>query len=208
MALEEMDLPRFTGFAPAHWICQAERFFLHYDIGDESERFSYVMVAFDNEPFYWFNSWFRSDFLTWSDFIAAMLIQFYDGDFVDPGPPNSVSAKSAPEVSTLAILKTVARSLGSGGNFGEVPAQSRPKSVSDWDFGPKSACDGDLFGGIPSLVAQLEAIVARSEERWSKHEQLMSTRPLDSRFSEFRETRVMTVDYKKNWAQEQWWAMV
>ncbi|XP_076933727.1 uncharacterized protein LOC143599721 [Bidens hawaiensis] len=61
--------------------------------------------------------------------------------------------------------RTVAGSLGSGANFGEVLPCSRLRSVPDRDFSPKSASDRDLSGGLPSLIAQLEAIVSRSEER-------------------------------------------
>ncbi|KAJ0458482.1 hypothetical protein HanIR_Chr15g0785601 [Helianthus annuus] len=77
MALEDLEpqLPRFTGANPNSWICQSELYFQFYSIyGDE--RFSYVIEVFEDGPFYWFNSWFRSDDLTWNDFTTAMLHQF------------------------------------------------------------------------------------------------------------------------------------
>ncbi|KAM0046612.1 hypothetical protein Hdeb2414_s0009g00318551 [Helianthus debilis subsp. tardiflorus] len=77
MALEDLEpqLPRFTGSDPNSWISQSELYFRFYSIyGDE--RFSYVIEVFEDEPFYWFNSWFRSDDLTWNDFTTAMLHQF------------------------------------------------------------------------------------------------------------------------------------
>ncbi|MFS8031630.1 hypothetical protein Hanom_Chr17g01548121 [Helianthus anomalus] len=85
----------------------------------------------------------------------------------------------------LAWMKSQGTKTGDGSSdsefSGEVFTYSHPKSVSAMDFGPKSACDRDLSGGFPSLADQLEAIIARSEERWSKHQQLMSTGPTDSR---------------------------
>ncbi|KAJ0494626.1 hypothetical protein HanRHA438_Chr04g0199801 [Helianthus annuus] len=77
MALEDLEpqLPRFTGSDPNSWISQSELYFRFYSIyGDE--RFSYVIEVFEDEPFYWFNSWFRSDDLTWNDFTTAMVHQF------------------------------------------------------------------------------------------------------------------------------------
>ncbi|KAJ0940130.1 hypothetical protein HanRHA438_Chr02g0079931 [Helianthus annuus] len=77
MALEDLEpqLPRFTGSDPYLWISQSELYFRFYSIyGDE--RFSYVIEVFEDEPFYWFNSWFRSDNLTWNDFTTAMLHRF------------------------------------------------------------------------------------------------------------------------------------
>ncbi|KAF5813118.1 hypothetical protein HanXRQr2_Chr03g0094501 [Helianthus annuus] len=77
MALEDLEpqLPHFTGSDPNSWISQSELYFRFYSIyGDE--RFSYVIEVFEDEPFYWFNSWFRSDDLTWNDFTTAMLHRF------------------------------------------------------------------------------------------------------------------------------------
>ncbi|KAJ0939629.1 hypothetical protein HanRHA438_Chr02g0063341 [Helianthus annuus] len=77
MALEDLEpqLSRFTGSDPNSWISQSELYFRFYSIyGDE--RFSYVIEVFEDEPFYWFNSWFRSDDLTWKDFTTAMLHRF------------------------------------------------------------------------------------------------------------------------------------
>ncbi|KAJ0668166.1 hypothetical protein HanPI659440_Chr17g0686001 [Helianthus annuus] len=80
MALEELEdstyLSRFTGYNPARWICDAERFFSFYAIYEE-ERFPYVVESFDDEPFSWFNSWYRGpECLTWKSFTIAMLHHF------------------------------------------------------------------------------------------------------------------------------------
>ncbi|KAM0041097.1 hypothetical protein Hdeb2414_s0011g00362291 [Helianthus debilis subsp. tardiflorus] len=88
MALEELRqehprLPRFTGSNPNLWISQAEQYFLFYTIYDD-ERFPYVIESFDDEPFWWFNGWYRgSHSLTWNDFTTAMITQF-QATYVDP----------------------------------------------------------------------------------------------------------------------------
>ncbi|KAJ0599559.1 hypothetical protein HanRHA438_Chr03g0108411 [Helianthus annuus] len=86
MALEELEdatyLSRFTSYNPARWICDAERFFSFYAIYEE-ERFPYVVEWFDDEPFSWFNSWYRGpERLTWKSFTTALLHRF------QPPPPS------------------------------------------------------------------------------------------------------------------------
>ncbi|KAJ0843860.1 hypothetical protein HanRHA438_Chr15g0696051 [Helianthus annuus] len=106
MALEELEdatyLSRFTGYNPARWICDAERFFSFYAIYEE-ERFPYVVDSFDDEPFSWFNSWYRGpERLTWKSFTIAMLHRFRPPP-LSPVPPPSLPCQepSIPPTSSL-----------------------------------------------------------------------------------------------------------
>ena len=95
MALEELDdsmyLSRFNGSNPTRWICDVERFFSFYEIYGE-ERFPYVVEYFDDEPFSWFNSWYRGpERLTWKSFTIAMLHRFHTAttsNNIYPSPPS------------------------------------------------------------------------------------------------------------------------
>lgn len=101
MALEKLlqehpVLPRFTGSNPALWISQAERYFLFYAIYDD-EQFPYVIESFDDEPFWWFNGWYRSDFFTWNDFTTAMFTQFQASSVA----PDAISSSSSYQTPTV-----------------------------------------------------------------------------------------------------------
>lgn len=87
MALEGLEpslsLPRFTGSNPARWLYEAERYFSSYAIYEE-ERFPFVVEFFDDEPFYWFNSWYRGlERLTWRSFTTTMLTTFTNNDITE-----------------------------------------------------------------------------------------------------------------------------
>ena len=106
MALEELNdsttLSRFTGSNPARWLFEVERFFSLYAIYEE-ERFPYVIEYFDNEPFYWFNSWYRGpEHLTWNAFTVAMLTTFP----TVPQPPTKTAPTTTPKHPSYVIPST------------------------------------------------------------------------------------------------------
>ncbi|KAJ0788989.1 putative RNA helicase [Helianthus annuus] len=114
MALEDLDpqLPRFTGSNPNSWISQSELYFRFYSIyGDE--RFSYVIEVFDDGPFYWFNSWFRSDDLTWNDFTTAMLHRF---SYLSLKPTIDTVVNLSPPLSALQVLDEMPDSIANSIN--------------------------------------------------------------------------------------------
>ncbi|KAM0009787.1 putative phosphopyruvate hydratase [Helianthus debilis subsp. tardiflorus] len=90
-------LPRFSGVNPVRWLSIAESYFVSHAI-DDDERFPYVIELFDDEAFWWFNSWHRSsEFVTWMTFTAAMLNRFQIGT---PDDHTTASITATSSVST------------------------------------------------------------------------------------------------------------